>query len=290
MQHYPANMPDLNWDDLRHFLAFTRAGSFAGAARQLGVDETTIARRIRAITDHLGAPLVTRTGAAGAGGLTELGETVRARAETAEASILAISDDHATLSDAIRGTVRVTAVPLVVNHILLPALPQLAARHPQLRLSLLPEPRAMNLPGREADLALRLARPETGGTALAARKLGALEYGIFARAGHDPSGPWIGFDPSLAALPQAGWMRKSGLRADFLTGDSDTAMAAAKQGAGIAILPRRIAARQPELTEIARPDLPPPPSREIWLLSPRAQHHYARFRAVMDWIDQIGWR
>ena len=283
-------MPELNWDDLRHFLAYARAGSFAGAARQLGVDETTVARRVRALARHLGAPLMTRTGAAGAGGLTELGARVLARAETAEASILAMADDQTTLAAAILGTVRVTSVPLVVNHLLLPALPRLTARHPHLRLSLLPEPRAMNLPGREADLALRLARPETGGTALAARKLGHLEYGLFARAGHDPSGPWIGFDQSLAALPQAAWMRKSGLQADFLAGDSETAMAAAKQGAGIAVLPRRIAATEPDLSEIARPDLPPPPCREVWLLSPRAQHHYARFRAVIEWIDTLDWQ
>jgi len=283
-------MPDLNWDDLRHFLAYARAGSFAGAARQLGVDETTVARRIQALARHLGAPLITRTGAAGAGGLTELGVRVLARAETAEAHILAMSDDHAALAAAVRGTVRVTGVPLVVNHLLLPALPRLTECHPHLTLSLLPEPRAMNLPGREADLALRMARPETGGTALAARKLGRLEYGLFARQGHGASGPWIGFDPSLAALPQAQWMRAAGLQADFLAGDSETAMAAAKQGAGIAILPRRIAATEPDLSEIARPDLAPPPSREVWLLSPRAQHHYARFRAVIDWIDSIGWR
>jgi len=283
-------MPDLNWDDLRHFLAYARAGSFAGAARQLGVDETTVARRMTAISRSVGAPLVGRTGAADAPGLTELGERVLARAETAEASILAISDDHAALASAIRGTVRVTAVPLLVNQILLPALPRLSARHPHLTLSLLADARAMDLPGREADLALRLARPKTGGAALAGRKLGQLDYGLFARDGHDPAGPWIGFDAALAGLPQAVWMRKCGLRGDFLAADSETAMAAACQGAGIAILPRRIAAVWPGLTEIARPDLPPPPSREVWLLSPRAQHHYARFRAVMGWIEAIGWR
>jgi DNA-binding transcriptional LysR family regulator len=73
--------------------------------------------------------------------------------------------------------VRVTAVPILANRLLVPALPRLFARHPRLRVELVAEPRNLSLTRREADIALRLARPESG-PALA-RRIGRLDFAVY---------------------------------------------------------------------------------------------------------------
>src|SRR5262249_56794511 len=84
--------------------------------------------------------------------------------------------------DAVSGIVRITSVPIIVNHILVPAADSLLQRHPKLQLELVADPRDLSLTRRETDLALRLARPKSGGTKVMASRIGTIRYDVYASA------------------------------------------------------------------------------------------------------------
>ncbi|MEM9198789.1 MAG: LysR family transcriptional regulator, partial [Pseudomonadota bacterium] len=211
-QGYAAKMQE-DWDDLRLVLALARGGGVSAAATALGLDPTTVTRRLARAERRAGAALIART----AQGLrpTEAGRALMQAAERAEA---AIQGAQAALGQArggrtderagrgASGHVRLTAVPILANRVIVPALPAHLAAHPQLRVELVAEPRNLAVMERETDIALRLARPERE-LAAKARRIGRLGYAVYAAAGCDPAAlPWIGYGGAMAALPQARWI------------------------------------------------------------------------------------
>src|SRR5262249_17208411 len=163
LQSHPAEMQMLNWNDLRYVLAISRGRTWAAAARLIGVDDTTVARRLNAVQQAIGARLYQRL-TDGTLQLTTPGERAALHAERMEREIGVLAASLAGEEDVVSGTVRITSVPIVVNHILVPAAQILLKRHPKLRLEFVADARDLSLTRREADLALRLARPRTGGT------------------------------------------------------------------------------------------------------------------------------
>jgi len=172
-------MQPTNWNDLRYLLAVGRGRTLAAAARLLAVDDTTVARRLAALQASIGARLCQRL-ADGTLQLTRAGERAALHAERIEREIGQLDGALSGADSAVSGTVRVTAVPIVVNHLLVPAAPRLLARHPELQLELVAEARDLSLTRREADLALRLARPRSGGARVTARRVGMLRYEVYA--------------------------------------------------------------------------------------------------------------
>jgi DNA-binding transcriptional LysR family regulator len=162
----------MNWDDLRIFLAIARAGTLVGAARALGVNHATVARRLSALEAALEADLFVRqtTGTV----LTPAGERLLIHAERAENAATAASDAAGGGRTELTGTVRIGAPDGFGTGFLAAQLPTLAARHPGLVLELVPVPRSFSLSRREADLAVTMERPREG--RLVARKL--VDYGL----------------------------------------------------------------------------------------------------------------
>ena len=171
-----AKKPDLNWNDLRHILAVARSRALAPAARQLGVNETTVARRIARAEHSLGSKLFDRI--EGAMVPTEAGEIAAERAERMEVEVDFLKAAASGLDASAAGTVRVSAIPLIVNRLLIPALRDLYAVHPQLCLQAIAEPRNVSLTKREADIALRFARPDREQKVIA-RRIGTLSYAVY---------------------------------------------------------------------------------------------------------------
>jgi DNA-binding transcriptional LysR family regulator len=212
LQAMAAEMQMLNWNDLRYVLAISRGKTLGAAARLLGVDDTTVARRLVAIQDAIGARLYQRL-PDGTLQLTTAGERAALHAERIEREVSAIGASVKGADDPVSGIVRVTSVPIIVGHILVPAAQTLLKRHPKLQLELVAEPRDLSLTRREADVALRLARPKTGGTRVLARRVGALGYGVYAPASCSPRDArmlsWVSYDETMAHLPQAAGLRRS---------------------------------------------------------------------------------
>ncbi|MEO0681266.1 MAG: LysR family transcriptional regulator [Pseudomonadota bacterium] len=289
-------MPDLDWNDLKLVLALARTGRFAAAARRLGRDETTVARRLRAAEAALGAPLFARR-PDGRLAATPAGRDALIHAEAMERQAQALADALADRAARTEHRVRLSATPLVVDRILLPALPDLLARRPSLSLELVPEAQNIDLAQREADLALRLARPRDGGLGARARRLGALAHLPAAAAGLTPEKaqtlPWILYDAARSALPPARWLARAAQAhgaAPLRAADARTALDAAALGLGRALLPALALASDSRLQALpAPPDLPPPPLREVWLLSPAAAPPRPAEQAVRDWLAGLPW-
>jgi DNA-binding transcriptional LysR family regulator len=133
LQPQPAEVQMLNWNDLRYVLAISRGRTLAAAARLLGVDDTTVARRLVAVQEAIGARLYQRL-ADGTLQLTTSGERAARHAERMEREICALDGALTGADDVVSGTVRITSVPIIVNHILVPAAQILLKRHPKLQL------------------------------------------------------------------------------------------------------------------------------------------------------------
>jgi len=287
-------MQPSNWNDFRYVLALQRAGTLAAAARQLGVDATTVSRRLRTLEAQLGTTLFQRHGDA-AVRLTTKGEAIAVHAAAAEHHFGLIDQDLVEDPLGHAGTVRLTSVPILVNCVLIPNANPLLAQHPSLTLELIPDSRDFSLTRREADLALRFGRPKTGGNQVKARRIADMPYGVYA-ASHTPAHehqalPWITYDDAMAHLPQAKWMtaavRRAGQRVSALrVHDGGSALEAAASGQGKTLVPVAIGDANKRLVRLD--DAPTPPLlRELWLLGHEDQMNLGRIKAVVDWLGGV---
>ena len=150
----------MEWDRVRVFLAVARSGQMLAAARNLGLNHATVGRQITALEEELQAKLLERhvNGCT----LTAAGEAMLATAEKVESEFLQFESGLSGNVDAIRGTVRVGAPDGLGNYFLAPKLAELAARHSDLLIQLVPLPRSFSLSRREADIVITLERPAHG--------------------------------------------------------------------------------------------------------------------------------
>lgn len=277
-------MQTMEWSDLRYVLTVARAGTLAAAARRLGVNQTTVARRIAAAESSLGTRLFERRD--GVLRPTPAGEAAIARAAHMEREVEALERGIGGADAIAAGLVRVTTVPILANRLLIPALPKLRSAHPRLRIELIAAPQNLSLTRREADIALRLARPERG--AALARRIGRLDYAVYGprRRGRAEL-PWITYEEGLSHLPQARWIAgvAGESEASLLVNDAESILHAVRAGLGRSLLPCFVAEREPGLSRLggAKPVL----SRDIWLLVHREVRAQARIAAVIEWVEAL---
>ena len=295
MQSQSAEMQTTNWNDLRYILALSRGKTLAAAARLLGVDDTTVARRLLAVQETIGVRLYQRL-ADGTLQLTTAGERAALHAERIEREISALDVALSGVDGVIFGTVRVTSVPIIVNHILVPAAKLLLKHHPYLQLEFVADARDLSLTRREADLALRLARPKTGGTRVMARRIGTLRYDVYASAscsGRDEKTlPWLTYDEVMAHLPQARWIAANAVRNDeriasVHVNDAEAMLEAVIAGLGRSLLPCIVADGDSRVRRIGAKRRVPVLARELWLLIHSELRKLDRIEAVVNWIEQI---
>ena len=237
-----------NWNDLRHFLAVAREGSAGAAARALGVDQSTVNRRLSALEKGLACPLMERqpTGY----GLTSHGRQLIPSAEKIEASVHALERKVALLDKRVSGQIRVTC-PVTIGHRLMKSgfLDAFHGQHRGVRVELVMDRRVPDLSKGEADIAIRGGRP--GNSALIGKKIAAPPWGIYAshtfieKYGR-PSQPGdldgykvIGMIDDVEDLPAARWMRlhAPGARIVARSSNIPSVYLAVKSGAGLAPLP-----------------------------------------------------
>ena len=271
----------LHWDDLELLRLLAETGTAAAAARVLGLDQTTVSRRLQRIERELSTPLFDRldrrlvpTPALGAAlaALTRM-------AETAEEARAAIRSAQARLT----GSVAISAVDPLASWVLSPRVGRLAAAHPQLSLEIRVENRNVSLARREADIALRLGRPVDD---LAVVRRLALIHSCLAgpaRARRPEELPLATYEESLRHLPEARWLaaRWPGLRPSFQTNVLRSLVEAAAGGMQT-VLPAFVVAADPRLADLAPGEGPPP--RELWLMVHAERRRDPVVAAVIDWI------
>jgi DNA-binding transcriptional LysR family regulator len=276
-----------DWDDFRVVLAAARAGSFADAARILGVNESTVVRRLAQAEQRMAARLFDRH--QGRLQLTDAGREFVRRAERVEAEVQEVMHTVRGADADVAGTVRLTSVPMMVNRVLVPALPALLAQHPKLEVELVAEARVLSLTKREADIALRLSRPRDE-MRVVARKVGELAYAVYAPADTDAAAlPWLTYEDSMSDLPQAAWISEQVARgphrgAPVRVNDAEALLSGLAAGLGKTLLPTAVGDRAPGLVRVGerQGEL----TRELWLLVHPELRRLDRVRAVMDWAAE----
>jgi DNA-binding transcriptional LysR family regulator len=269
---------DLDWNDLRYVLALARHGSLSATARLLKVNHATVARRIAALEASLGMTLFERRARGYVA--TSAAAPVLQAAEQIEAPLLRL----ARLGDAragaeVTGTVRITCTEGVASHGVAPQLAGLRRRWPGLQIELAVEHRSLSLARREADIAIRWARPNTG--ELYASKLGAVPCRLYRNPAAVDRNAVAAFDESLAGIPESLWLKTSGLTQTIRSNSMIPLVAAARTGACAVLLPDYIGRQYAEL--VPEPGKPPV-TRELWLVLHRDLRNTPRVRAVADYL------
>jgi DNA-binding transcriptional LysR family regulator len=165
----------LDWNDIRHFLAVARTGSTAAAARALGVNQTTVARRIAEMERALGARLFDRR-PEGVRIRPEAAELL-AKAQRIETEVAAFENLGSGLGRAL-SRIRVTTNEPLANAIMAPAIAAYRSQYSEVQIDLLITPRQLDLIRGEADVALRAA-PLPEDSDLIARRVGEASWGIY---------------------------------------------------------------------------------------------------------------
>lgn len=283
----------MDWDKLRFFLELARAGTLTAAARRLGVDHTTVARRVQALEKDAGMPLFVRE--AGGHRLTEAGHRLQPQAEAMERAFRA-AWQHAPAApeEGLSGLVRVGATEGLGTAVLAPALAGFARRHPRLVIDLLALPRQVHLSRREADIVISLERPARGPVVVT--KLGDYSLHLYASVAYlRTHGPirrredlrgrsFIGYVDDLLFSKELQYLDELH-RPDAFALRSTSVLAqhqAVRAGAGIAVLPAFLAARDTQLRRLlpAEADF----MRSFWMSMPAEARQVARMQAVWDFL------
>jgi DNA-binding transcriptional LysR family regulator len=277
----------MNWDDLRVFRVLMLSGSLSEAARQLHIDHATVARRIAALEDSLGTRLFDRMPRR----YLATPEAVRIAGEVdaMERAAHAVKRISTGSHDAIAGTVRISASPVIASHFLAGRFAALRALYPGLEIELLGHAEMVQLERNEADCAVRLIRPEEGN--LIRRKVGVLGFGLYGSRDYVERTPeaeriFCGYDGSLAHVPQQRWLVDIAAGRPFLFRSNDLAslFQAVRSGLGLSAIPHFMAAGLPELVCLARCEQA---NRDIWLVAHRDVARAPRVRAVLDYLAMI---
>lgn len=288
----------IDWNDLRHFLAVARAGSTLGAGRTLGVNQTTVARRLDALEAAIGLPLVERRQAGCA--LTPAGEALLARAEAVEAAASAFAEAADAEAREAKREVRLTTLEIYAVTLLPPILRDLRAAHPNLTILLDTSESPRDLGAGEADVALRGShgRLVADAPGLVGRRIADDPWTLYCSRDYAARHQRPRTAADLARHPIIGgggakvwpmyraWLRRHRLEgAVTMHHDSSIGLLAAiRAGAGLAVLPSFVADREGDLVRC----LPPIAGDEagLWLLTHERLRRQPRVRAVMDFLGE----
>jgi DNA-binding transcriptional LysR family regulator len=278
------------WDLFRTFDEVVRRKSLTAAARALRVSQSTVSRHLARLEKDAGSPLLLRETPIR---LTERGELLRRAIEPMAA---AASGALAALESApeLRGEVTITTVAEVARWVLVPALASFYGSYPHLQLRILASNARASLAAGEADIALRMARPARGD--LVAKKLASESFGFFAAATLRGKGdvPWLGLTASLEDIAEQRHAARAFAPrpARLLVEDVESLALAVQAGLGVAVLPRRLAARLDGVVELepstagAR-DLGPVPDRQLWMVVHKGKQRIPKIRAVLSWLSTV---
>jgi len=286
---------ELRWDDLRVVLALQRQGSLKQAAVELGINISTVSRRLDALEELVGVHLFDRS--SDGTRPTAAAELLLPFAETMERAAHGFTHELSGFELEAEGVVRITAPPGLVDHFLAPAFVDLIEQHPRLRLQVVSSIGYADLTRHEADIALRIVRPASGD--FIATRLATSGWLPIASPAHakalgrlrDPQETrWITWGEDLSHLPDAQWISRKVARERVVleTSSMSAQLEAVRAGLGVMLAPLPYA-QLPGLTELQctpaiRQTIDAIPESSLWLVGHRALRDVPRIAAVWSWI------
>lgn len=281
-------MTEPNWSDFRIILALDKGGSVTGAARLLGVDASTVSRRLAVAEEVFGATLIVRGG--GAFRFTPEGLAVLNAAEAMETTVSTTTLNVRSMRQAPVGTVRIACVPTAA-HVLRPLVGEVAEAHPGLHVDLMSSISAVDLSKGDADIAVRTRPPKDPGLVIAHTfTWGSCLYAsrdYLARAGRPDTTeelrehPLVRYNAPLLHACAFGWVEQYADpdRPATRVENSDSARVIIEQGGGIGPLFCAVGDTCERLERVF-PD--PFDQMESWVLYHESARGSAKVRAVLD--------
>jgi DNA-binding transcriptional LysR family regulator len=287
-------MHTMNWEAFQAFLAVARTGRISVAARRLDVQHTTVARRLTTLERELGVPLFYRTNTGYA--LTPHGRSALAQAEAMEHAAFALAARARESSGVLAGDVRVAMAPEFASHWFAPRLDDFRTKHPQIAVHVLVGTRERDLTRGEAELAVQSPRPRPRN--LVAVRLARTTTRLFAARRLCPHERWrvtsvdslrglplLTFTPSLHLLQEAKWFQPllASAAVAMQTNSTHALVAAARAGAGVAVLPRFVARWYEDLVDVSDDAA----SHDLWLIAHPEFRRDPKVRAVAEFLKKI---
>jgi DNA-binding transcriptional LysR family regulator len=278
-----------SWDDLRLALALARGGGLASAATDLGVNPSTVFRRLNSLEAELGVRLFDRQ--PGGWQATTAGQRLLDGAERMEAEAIALDRELTGRDERLSGSLRLTSSETLAFSILPAVLAEFRTAHPGIRVELLIDNRTLSLSRREADVALRPVRPREGD--LFGRKLAEVAWTVYGSSAYLdrhgspaaladlPGHELIGWDEAATQVRAAAWLAER-VPAEAMALRTSSLLAqlqAAKAGLGLAVLPCYLGDSESQLVRLFEPiaDL----ARELWIVTHADLKGTARVRAFL---------
>jgi molybdate transport repressor ModE-like protein len=229
----------MKWDDARIFLAIAREGSFSRAAKRLGVQHSTVSRRIRALEQKLGTSLVERKASGYI--LSEAGEELKQSACRIENELLSFEGAIGGQDDDVAGELRVTAIANMASTILMPYFARYSAAYPRDEIRVKVTNNSVRLSEREADVAIRQTNKPletligTRLTTVASAVYGLRDYCAAVTSGQAAQ-KWIGVN---CCDNHRTWTKQAWPQAEheFYVDETSLTIAALKEGLGVGFLP-----------------------------------------------------
>lgn len=277
-----------NWRDIETFLHTVRNGSARATAEKLGISHSTVSRRINSLESSLKVRLFSKE--ATGYKLTPDGEFLMGFAEQAEYQLIKAQRSLLGKDQALRGIIRITAPDAIANYLLMTEVASFKDHYPDIDIQLLITSQVLDIAKQEAEIALRIllsnqAPPDN----LVGRMVGKIASCFYCTREYlDRYKPWekrstakvLGWG-KIGRVPD--WLKHSPLNHLALSCQMDqaaTQVAAAKSGAGIAMLPCFIAESEPDLVRVKTCE--PEIKHDLWMLSHPEQREVARLRAFKE--------
>ncbi|MFV2061761.1 MAG: LysR family transcriptional regulator, partial [Gammaproteobacteria bacterium] len=278
-------MHRMDWDDIRYFLAVARKNSIRGGSAMLGVNHSTVSRRINAFEKKLDVRLFDRlpTGYT----LTSAGEDMLDSAKRIEEEVNTLDRKVLGRDAELSGQIRVT-MPAPIVSLITPDLVAFTETYPGIDLELLVSYEEFNLSKREADIAIRITNSPPDH--LVGRKIIKYNKSVYASkryledyiaTGNTDSLSWIGWDSATDER----WIKKSEFPDSVihhLLPDAMSQLAAIKAGLGITILPCFMCDIEPDLQRV--PPATAIPAWDIWLLTHKDLRDTTRIKIFMSFM------
>ncbi len=283
----------LHWDDARVFLAIARTGTLSAAAKTMGIGLATISRRIERLEDSLGVSLFSRH--QGGYQLTDDAVALLVKAEALEQAGFAFGSAAEKLNQVI-GNVRLATGENLANLLIIPALPKLLELHPDLSIDIVTDVKTVNLHRRDADLAIRMVKPEAGNITI--RRLGTIGFGLYGASdyvqnrqkdsvqeGAFDGDQFITWSEAFEHIPSAQWVKRvlHGRKCLITMNTVSGQVVATQAGIGLAVLPHYLAKRAGLVCVQEQLDIFQP----VWLAIHSDLVSSRRVRVVADYLTDL---
>jgi DNA-binding transcriptional LysR family regulator len=278
----------MQWNDLSIVLEICRAGTLAGAARSLGVNHSTVFRRLNNIEENMGVRFFERLPHGYV--MTGAGEAAMRAAESIDDVVLGLSRDLLGKDMRLQGSIRVTAPEGLSLHLLGPCLEQFCRQHPEISIELVVTGSDLQLSRREADLAVRVTNDPPDSSL--GRRLCCFRVTAYASRNYVKQMPrsrledydWVISEDGadwLATLILNKELRPPARRV-MISNNWQAAVNAAKRGLGAIPMPCFWGDSENELVRLIDP--PEELTMDLWLLTHPDLRHTARVRALMTFL------